>query len=205
MDNNYILNSKCYCKKGLPHFKNDIIMMLPCEHLFHSKCFDLTNKKICQICEKRIKGTFKLADYKIFNETKKSEYLQRYVDVLSMTNFDNLSHYDVQKSIQNIPSFMHILGTLPFLKGFEDGLTLVTNILSMNNIKLKVKGIKKIQNGPKVFIANHTCYFDFLAVYYLVKSGFLSSIEIKNSSIGRQLLEVIPLLLIDRWVKSNTV
>lgn len=203
--NNIILNSKCYCKKALTYYKNDVIMMLPCEHLLHLKCYELTNKKICYICEKKIISTFKLSDYKKFNEKEKSIYLQRYIDVLSMTNFDNLSSYDITKSIQNIPAMMHILGSLPFLKGFDDGLSLVTNILSMNNIKIKVLGMKKIQSGPKVFIANHTCYLDFLTSYYITKAGFLSSIEIKATSIGRQLLEIVPILLIDRGIKSNTV
>ena len=199
------INSKCFCNKSLPFFKNDIIMLCKCEHMFHLDCFNLTNKSICYICKTPITSVFKLSDYENFNEINKSKYKQKYIDLLSMTNFDGLSSYDIHKTIKNIPFTTYILGSIPFLKGYSDGLTLVKNIFTLNNIKIKVKGLKKINNLPKVYISNHTCYLDFMVIFYIFKCGFLSSTEINLTPIGRQLVKIVPCLLIDRNIKSNTV
>jgi 1-acyl-sn-glycerol-3-phosphate acyltransferase len=200
-----LINSKCFCGKPLPIHKDEIIMLCECEHMLHVKCYDLTNKTICPLCKKKIKYTFKTSDYKLIPESNKPIYLQKYIDLLSMTNFDNMSFYNIKKTIKNIPSVTYILGTLPFLKGYEDGLTLVKNIFSLNNIKIKVRGLKKINKLPKIFIANHTCYLDFMVAFYVLKSGFLASTEVNLTQIGRQLVQIVPCLLIDRGVKSNTV
>ena len=201
-----ILNSKCFCKNPLPIFKNDIIMLCDCNHMAHLKCYKkLIDKTYCPICNKKIDYTFKISDYKNLNESDKPKYLQKYVDILSMTNFDNMSTYNKETTIKNIPSVSYILSTIPFLKGYDDGLTLVKNIFSLNNIKIKVKGLKKINDLPKVYIANHTCYLDFMVMFYVLKCGFLSSVEINLTQIGRQLTQIVPLVLIDRGIKSSTV
>ena len=42
-------------------------------------------------------------------------------------------------------------------------------------------------------------------MFYVLKCGFLSSVEINLTQIGRQLTQIVPLVLIDRGIKSSTV
>lgn len=195
------INSTCYCKATLPHLKCSLIMFLPCEHIIHYPCYNNTKK--CNICMKKIDSTFQLSDYD--NIKKKSDYIQRYIDILSMTNFDYLSTYDVKTVVKNIPNVSYIVGNIPFLKGYDDGFWLSEQVLSLNDVKIKIKGLEKLNDKPKIFIANHTCYFDFFVIYNILKTGFLSSSIIKKTQIGQQLCNVVPLLLIERGVTTNTV
>ena len=37
----------------------------------------------------------------------------------------------------------------------------------MNNIEIRVNGLNKIKDGPKVYISNHTSDFDAFILFYV--------------------------------------
>jgi len=40
------INSRCHCGNGLPWIKEEVIMLEPCEHLIHKKCFTTFRSQI---------------------------------------------------------------------------------------------------------------------------------------------------------------
>lgn len=199
------LNSFCKCNKGLAWIKSQVIMLEPCEHLIHAKClkkYGIKNNNIieCPYCNIPITHTVQATDYKI-----NPKLYQKCIDILSISNFDNMSKYNPRNIFENFPNLLSTISSLPFTKGKQAGIQLVENIFAMNNIELHVYGLSKIKNEPKVFIVNHTSHLDFLVVFYVLNTGFLTSSGIYENVITSQLAKIMPVLIIDRAKKGNTV
>lgn len=193
-----IINSRCICKKGLPWIMTKVIMFEPCEHLFHKKC--VRDMALCPICNIRVDKVRTITDTINNNRDK-----QRFVDILSMTNTVDSYKIDPLDVIDNVIDLGSILLQIPFARGMKQGLEICKKILSMNNVDIIVRGEDKILKTPKVFISNHTCYPDFIVLFYVLKSGFLSSSVLGETWIGEKLSKIVPLLMIQRGKDVNTV
>lgn len=194
---NKILNSKCICGKGLPWIQSEIIMLDPCEHMIHIEC--LNKFTYCPICGHNIYKIIKKYDFKHDDRLH-----QKCVDIISMSNFDKMCSYDPIKVLFNIPNLIDVIVRIPFTRGKIQALNLCEDIFSMGNITLKINGLDKIKNGPKVFIANHTSHLDFLILFKVLKTGFLSSSVINDNIISKQLKNIISILVVDRGNKSTS-
>jgi len=197
--NNTLINSRCICGEGLPWIKTEVIMIEPCEHLIHLKC--LKNAQSCPYCNKQITHIVKALDYKNYPKLH-----QKCIDIISMTNYDHLSKKNHKHMIENLPLLLSSIAQLPFTKGIKAGKNLLVDFFKLNNIEIHVNGLNKVKkNEPKVFIAPHTSHFDFMAIFYVFETGFLSSAAINHNPLSKMLTGVIPLLIVDRTKKENTV
>lgn len=191
---NKIINSKCACGHNLLNCKKEVIMLNPCEHLIHVTCRkELTE---CPVCDKRIKSISKLNDRKISK--------QKYADILSMTNYDDLSCFNFSLFYINLPDVCDILFNIAFSNNREDGKQLCKKILKLNNVKINVYGYEKIKDENKVFISNHTSQLDTLILFYLLNTGFLASTVLKQNVFGNKILKILPCLLVERGNKNNS-
>lgn len=200
-----LINSKCICGSGLIWKKYNQIMLEPCEHIVHNKCW--IDKTKCPICKQSVTRSYTKLELKniIQNQnTNTAKFYQKYVDMCSMTNFDNL--YSGKKSIINMIDIVGIMSSVPFLSGFNDGKDGCREVLSLMDAKIVANGLNYIDfKKPRVFICNHTTYLDFVVIFYLFKCGFLASSVIHDTWIGRKVLDIIPLLVVERGKDTNTV
>ncbi len=198
---NKLINSTCHiCKVGLPWVKKEVIMLDPCEHLVHKECFEKLKSNKCPMCQQFVKRIIHANDFKY----DKSLY-QKCIDIISVSNFDKMSEVKGDQILLNLPTFLTSLMKIPLYSGYADGQKLCGEILSMNDIKIHVRGLNKLKSGPKVFIANHTSHLDFFAIFYVLKTGFLASRTMEDTIAGKQASKIIPLLMIDRGNTTNTV
>lgn len=198
---NKIINAKCVCRNGLAWIIEEVIMLDPCEHLIHKKCFSKLKTFNCPYCNKHISRIISANDFKY----NKSLY-QKCIDIISVSNFDKMSRIYSDEVVLNLPNLIGTLVYFPFIKGVDECRNLLENVFYMNNIEIKVRGLNKIKPGPKVFIANHTSYIDFLIIFYVLGTGFLSSSTINSNPLTKQMTKMLPVLIIDRSKKNeNTV
>lgn len=205
---NKILNSKCYCNEGLSWIKSSVIMFLPCEHMIHKHCdkikYFVNN---CPLCDKEISKRISLRDFKnIFDTEKNYDNYQRFVDILSVTNFDSDTKINYNGVTDNIVKLMSTLIRVPKYRGVNDGVRLCEEILSLNHTKINIHGEEKLKLvDKKIFISNHTSHLDFLVLFYILKSGFLASSILHDTIVGRMLSKIVKCLIIERGKKCNTV
>ena len=202
-----VINFACFCGTDLLWKRDEVIMLNPCEHLVHRSCFKYfkylkSEESKCPMCLTTVKSITRAGDFR-----NDPSLYQKCVDILSVTNFDDKTGISYDNALFNLPRIAAFVMRIPFTRGINGGHVLCGDILRMGNIKIKVTGLDKIQKGPKVFIANHTCYIDFLALFYVLKTGFLSSSFIKKNPVTKQLLNILPILVVDntKGAKTNTV
>lgn len=124
--------------------------------------------------------------------------------MVSMKNFDDL--YSSRVNMFNMIDIFGIVSSFPFLSGIEDGRNGCGEVLNLMNSKIIAQGMKNIdEKNPRVYIANHTTYLDFLVIFYLLKCGFLASSVIGDTWVGQQAINIVPLLIIERGKDTNTV
>lgn len=200
MNSNKDLNIKCICGK-IDYKTIKISMIMPCEHIFHTKCLDDKELEFCPICNTEIEGRKHMTD-----PIKTYEDAQRYSDMLSVTNFSKLSTYSISDVVDNLIDLTKILISAPFCKGIKDSRKVLGKFLSLNNTNIHVRGLDRINKKEKhAFICNHTTYMDFMVVLMFIDTYFLASDFINKSSIGASISKVIPLLIIKRGETTNTV
>jgi hypothetical protein len=193
------LNSKCFCDIGLPWMECEVIMAYPCDHMMHEDCYNKLSddkKRRCQICGEPIQRILRMLDEDIDP--------QRFADILSMSHFSDMSDNDPVSFIDSIFDMATLFVKLPFMDSVEDGKQICERVFSLNNLTLKVYGQEKLKlERNKVFISNHTTYFEFVIIYYLLNTGFLASAIANDSTIVNQTKNVIPLLTFKRGVKKD--
>lgn len=188
-----IINSQCRCKKYLLDIP-DLIVLFPCEHIFHSTC--IKNEAKCPLCNSTIVS--------ILHEYELKKNWQIYKDVLSMKKFgeSEISYGTIYNKSINI---LDCLKDIFMAKDPNNALYVCKNIFNLFNISLYINNQHNILKHSKVIIANHTNYFDPAILYYIFRCGFLSSSIVRKSSIGKKIAEIMPLLIIDRKKSTNTV
>jgi 1-acyl-sn-glycerol-3-phosphate acyltransferase len=196
IDYNKNLNCMCHCGYSLP-FKNDeIIMLYPCEHLMHLKCYQKLNNNICPYCNEGIT--------KIIRGTDEDIHYQRYADILSMSYYHNLSFNTMENFVDSFFDMISVFVKIPFLKNKSDGKELCKKLFALNNLNLKVTGMEKLKLAKnKVLICNHVSYFEFIIIYYLFGCGFLASSIVGKSKLVDQFKKIVPLLTFNRGDKNN--
>lgn len=205
---NKIINSTCKCARILNWVDDEVIMLNPCEHMIHAKCFEecqcgniQSNGQLCPYCGDSIKSITKLNDYKT-----NPELYQKCVDILSVTNVNDMMKISYDDVLFNIPELLAIVAKGMLRTGFKTGWELSRDALKIAGVRIKVSGLEKIKPGPKVFIANHTCHLDGICILYLLRTSFLSSASIRENSLTKKLLDIVPLHTVELGAKSsNTV
>lgn len=197
---NKIINTVCVCKTALQWKRLEVIMLNPCEHLVHRKCFEDLNTECCPLCKNTVESITRLDDYK-----KDPNTFQKCVDILSMTNTDDIMKISYDDALFNIPEMILTTVKTFVYTGYEQGHTIARDLLKQAGVKIKVTGLEKIKKGAKVFIANHTCHFDFIILFYLLKSGFAATATVKNNIFTKKLLDIIPTYLIEIGKSNNSV
>jgi 1-acyl-sn-glycerol-3-phosphate acyltransferase len=213
MSSDKIINSICGgCNKAISSINDDNYILSPCDHLIHKKCYKKIEKKKsrkCPLCKTDIKLYYSKEILKtLFTQTKKYEYYQKYVDIISMDNFDDYSNTNYIKTLAKSFDIIKLVSNIPLLKNISQTENLCKQLFSTSKIKIIINGNYNAllkDKSPKVYIANHTSYFDGVVMFYLFKCSFLASSFINESIIGKQISSALPLLIINRGDKSNTV
>ena len=197
-----IINSRCICNQGLGWVNDNLVMLDPCEHIFHSKCINFTK---CPICNSEIENVYNEKQLKK-RISGNSKFYQKYVDMICMKNTNRLCKKNFAQFTSNLPAIMDIISRMPFCRGFDDGYELCESVFSLAKIKLTVIGKNNIiPKKNMVIIANHTSIMDFMVMFYVFKCGFLASSSVKDTWLGKLVADIIPILFIDRGKDVNTV
>ncbi|VBB17838.1 lysophospholipid acyltransferase [Yasminevirus sp. GU-2018] len=197
IDYDKILNSICYCGVGLPWKKDEVVMMYPCEHMLHSKCYDKL-KDECPLCKTPIERVMTMYDDDLHH--------QRFADMLSMTYYDDMSATTPGRFLDSIFDIASVFARIPFADSRKSGKEICEHVFSLNNLTMKVYGMDKLKlEKNKVFICNHVSHFEFAVIYYLLGTGFLASSIVGQSKIVDQLKQVVPLLTFARGDKNRTI
>lgn len=209
-----IINSRCACGSILIYTPLKQIMLDPCCHILHIKCWKKRRNKPkgcinCPICNIKVISTATLSQLTenakhIYNKDNYDELYQKYVDMISMTNFDNM-YVTHKKTMIGVIDMFGIASGFPFYTS-NDGEKTCSDIFCLMNSKLVINGGENLNlNENKIYIANHTTYLDFIVIFYLLKCGFLASSALLDSWFGRRVKDIIPLLIFNRGKGSNTV
>lgn len=195
-----ILNFECVC--GRTYIKNiKLIMVLPCEHIFHDICIKKHKYTFCPICDTEINGNFRMTD-----SINTDMDAQRYADMLSVSNYCELSDYNASSVIDNALQMSSVIFNVPMCSGIQNSRNITDKFLSLNNTDVYVRGLDRLNNrDKKVFIANHTSYMDFVIISRFIDTYFLSSSFIKETVVGRMLLNIMPVMIFKRGSSQNTV
>jgi 1-acyl-sn-glycerol-3-phosphate acyltransferase len=198
------INSVCYCNNPLGYIKDKIIMLEPCEHIIHTKCYMNSDIHKCNICNTKVKQIFTTEILEKLKDNPK--YYQKYVDILSIQDFSDKSvpSYN-NKFMKSLPKIMNIISKVPFSYGIDGAHSVTTSFLSMLNCKLVVKGIENIKDTKKVIISNHVSPFDMLPYFYIFKCATLASSIVNQSPLGRKFSSLYPIVFVDRGHQSKTV
>jgi 1-acyl-sn-glycerol-3-phosphate acyltransferase len=223
-----VLNSMCYCKEYF-YNKDKISLIYPCNHFVHEKCI---NEHIFQKINKNKNLTLSMLECPFCkcpvtsiiseNKIKKNKKLLQYKTDLDSVRIDNsafINYSMLPLSIVKLGSFMNKL----IISQTENDLLDTAEIFFKTcNIKINVidntknNPIKYVNNTVKwknkkdassniVLIANHTHYIDSFIIYYLFKSGFVSSEFINKTDIGRIIASKCNLLIFNRNKDANMV
>ena len=197
---NKILNFQCIC--GRTYYKNiKLVMLLPCEHIFHELCVKSRKCIFCPLCNTEIEGNCRMTD-KLNTDIDK----QRYADMLSVSNYCGMSNYNTGAVIDNALELSNVIVNIPMCSGLKDSRELIDKFLSLNDTEVNVRGLDRFRaRDKKVFIANHTSYMDFMIISRFIDTYFLSSSFIKETIIGRMLLNIMPIMVFKRGHSQNTV
>ena len=225
---NIILNSMCFCKKYF-YNKDNISLVYPCNHFVHEKCINEyiylrinKNKNLnsnlfeCPICktiistiisENKIKKNKKLGQYKID------------LDSIRIDDSGFINYSLLPLGVVKLGSFMNKL----IISNTERDLLDAAEIF-FKTCGIKINIIDNTKNNPIkyvnntiiwknksdtlsniVLISNHTHYLDSFIIYYLFKSGFVSSEFINKTDIGRIIASKCNLLIFNRNKDTNMV
>ena len=186
------INSYCVCKEQLYWKKGEVIMLNPCEHLVHTNCYFKNKLSCCPYCHNCIDSITKLHDYK-----KNPKAFQKCVDILSVTNVDDMVEISYDNALINMPEILGIISKGALNTGMQTGWEITRDFLKGANVKIKVSGLEKIKPGPKVYIANHQLHLDFVCLLYILKTGFAASSFINENPFTKKLLDIIPVFVIN--------
>ena len=200
--NNKTINCKCVCDKVLIWTNIRNIVLDPCEHIIHRKCF--IDKTKCPLCKTAVTNYYNEKELaKLCNED--SSYYQKYVDLISLKNPSYMSNVNTSKVVERLPMTIDIISKVLTSKGFDKMHEISEKLMTMFNTKLTVHGQNNITDQRKIIISTHTCILDHMVIGYLFKCGFLSSVTLLKSFVGRITVGLIPFLLLDRTKKEKTV
>lgn len=213
------INSKCICKKNIMSKNDELLVIMPCQHIIHLSCLKYINNNRCKICNIRICNIltfFQIIKY-LGNKKKLTNlyyfYSQLYIDMYAVQNVSELTQINYFNLIIRLPNIMRCLYNFNSINPRPLNSYASINILqklsqdifNICNIKIKIYGRNNIKNIKKVIICNHITAFDPLFLFRIFKCGFLGSHIIKENWIGNKLSQLLPLLLVKRGQNENNV
>nr|QBK88456.1 MAG: acyltransferase [Mimivirus LCMiAC01] len=203
---NKIINAQCMCGHLLSKYKDELVVILPCQHLIHSSCVHYIKNYKCPYCIKNIKNIRTYSEIvDIVKTTSNSRYYQIYVDMTSLINLDGTTEVNWFNFFLKIPSIIDTLCNIYLSQKKQDYNIVVDDILDAYNINLVIKNKEKLLPQNKVIIANHCNQLDSLPIFALTKCGFMGSITMKKSWVGNRLSKTFPMVLIERHKSYNTI
>lgn len=193
------LNSICFCGKYLSETEEELLMLFPCEHIIHSSCL---NKRYCILCKTNIDKSMRFSEinYLVKRENRMDLY-QNLIDLITVKNSEkcDINFLVIPKRITDISHY--ILN----IRDGESSEIIFQNLLQNLNIRIHKKGLDKLTSNKKIFICNHSCYIDPLIIYIIFKCGFLAGSFVRNISLIKKIVKLLPILYIQRGDKKNTV
>jgi len=205
-DPNKSINSVCSCKKGLQWVKCKVYMAYPCEHLYHDKCFDeiMNGNKICKLCKLNNQDTIITKKITLLD---KDIHYQRFADILSMTNYDDMCQNTPIRFLDSLFDITSLFIRLPFANNINEGRKICEDLFALNNLTLKVYGMNKIKHEKnKVYICNHVSHLELVVLYYLFDTAFLSSSAANSESpVMKKVSSVVPMITFNRGDKNKKI
>lgn len=197
IDYNKVLNSRCACNKGLSWIKGNVLMLYPCEHMYHEKCIEkYTKDNKCFFCKTEYNKKLSLLD--------KDLHYQRFADILSMSYHNDINANTTSNFIDSIFDVASVITNLLHITYPEEGKRLCERIFSLNNITMKVYGLEKLNLVKnKVFISNHVTLIEIPILYYILGTGFLASSAIGNSPFVEKVKQIVPIMTFERGDKNR--
>ena len=200
IDYNKELNAICHiCEIGLPWKNDDIVMLNPCEHMYHQKCCEKWRKKqntYCVYCKAQIINVMTIYDKNLNN--------QQFADMLSMSHYDSMSSNTPHRFLDSLFDIASLIVRVPFVKDKDDGKDFCEQLFALNNLTLRVYGLEKINLEPeKVYISNHVSHLELVVIYYLLQPGFLASNVTSDDPIIQRIKQVVTLLTFNRGDKNR--
>ena len=203
-----VINSSCVCGVRLAAYKEDLIVLLPCQHLIHATCVRHINRRsvyYCPICKKKIRNIRTQSEVRdIVQKSGHKAYYQIYVDMKTAGNCRDTSNISSFSLFCRLPGILDNLTNLYLAKTCDDAQTIVSELLDTCNIKIVVKGSGNILQDKKVIIANHSHSIDALPIYRVFHCGFVASTVIYDYWFGRKISQLQPLVTISRGKTKNT-
>ena len=143
-------------------------MVLPCEHIFHEVC--IKGKKKCPICNEKIKGEFNMT-----KKVKNNIDAQRYIDMLSVTNQSDLYKYNPSYMLDNTYDMIGLIIKILNHTKRDNIQDVINDILSLNHVNVHIRGLDRIDKTKnRVYIANHSSFFDQLVIMKYIDTYFLA-------------------------------
>lgn len=206
-DKNHLINCTCHsCNKLLSKHSTGIMLLLPCMHVTHIKCY-ASNYRECSYCNTSIENT--ITEYELFALYKRSQdkIIHRYcMDIISF-----------KRNIRYTPDYMTITKKIPDILELIDYLTnsvkddntldeMFKTLLSLSNANITVNGINNLSKNKKVIVSNHSCYFDGFVINLISRCNFIGSTS-QNDPLSKKIRNILPnkVLLIQRGKSDNTV
>lgn len=199
---NEIINCTCpSCKKIFTYTSDRILVVFPCQHLIHKKCY-LYKNNTCFICNKNIEEWFTLEQ--LYNQYtfKKIIYKQSIIDLLSVTiKQPKVSYFNV---FLNTGTVIDTLYEAFIGNGYN---SLIDRFFSSSNVTILYKDMENYlatKNKKKIFICNHHSLIDPAIIYRIFNSGFVANASAKNEPIVSSLYKKLPILYTDRRFSCKT-
>lgn len=204
-----LVNSRCVCNIDSYNY-DSISVMLPCEHLSHTKCI---KNNYCFICGETIK---KILNFDEINKKKFKSlyYYQIYVDMLSFCKYYgnySISLKDLGYLYVKSPALITQIYDLMYLDPNTEHIgssklnSISNNLLDIFNIKIKIINKHKLIKDKKVIISNHSIIIDPIILYEVFKCTFLSATPLANGGLMKNVIKVMAILLIQRGKRAFTV
>ena len=204
------MNSTCICKSSMS-FDYNIIVLLPCEHIFHAKCFSnqypdhYCNVLYCPLlqCKQQIS---QIIPYKtVYKKRYEPIFKQIYIDMLSNIKYSNNINTSLIKQCYKLPYITQQLSSFMLFNSNEHIKTICNDIINKCNINIKLINKHKISNKQKIIISNHISYLDPIIIFNTFNCGFLASSIINDLPFTSNLIDNVPIIVFNRGEKNNTV
>jgi 1-acyl-sn-glycerol-3-phosphate acyltransferase len=189
-----MVNLNCVCGKNVCLSDKQIIVSVPCNHIFHKNCVQNIG---CPFCN---------SDVYVVNHNN-NMFVQKFIDNLSLTKYEN-TNIIIHRILFNIPKILDILLKRIFMKTIDDVVSLNRKILSLSRIKITIDGLDNLEkiHGNRIYIANHSSYLDSFVLFDMLRTGFVSNSATSNNIFMKKIYQIVPNVLVKRsYSGSNTV
>jgi len=133
-------------------------------------------------------------------------YYQYYIDMMANKKiYEHHEHSYVNFIIRSNMLISHIYYFHAFVYDRKTLVNFIDNLFKSGNIRIKVYGKHKLVRMPRIFIANHSHFFDAIVLYRLFNCSFVASKTLLTYSIGKRIAEILDLMIIDRGVKGTNM